>query len=81
MLPFYTPTQLMRDNKAVMGVSLHHLWNHAQMQRPWLQQIIAWYDDALFRPCVDKQFPLAEAAAAHHYLQERKNTGKVLLVP
>jgi NADPH:quinone reductase-like Zn-dependent oxidoreductase len=30
---------------------------------------------------VDRTFPLAEAAAAHAYIQERRNFGKVLLVP
>jgi NADPH:quinone reductase-like Zn-dependent oxidoreductase len=30
---------------------------------------------------VDRAFPLAEAAAAHRYIQDRKNFGKVVLVP
>ncbi len=81
MLPLYTPLRLMRDNKAVMGVNLSHLWAHGSLQRPWLEQIIAWYDEALFRPHVDKVFPFTEVAAAHHYLQDRKNKGKILLTP
>jgi NADPH:quinone reductase-like Zn-dependent oxidoreductase len=32
-------------------------------------------------PVVDRTFPLAEVGAAHAYLQERKNFGKVVLVP
>jgi NADPH2:quinone reductase len=32
-------------------------------------------------PIVDKTFPFAEAAAAHDYIQDRKNFGKVLLTP
>lgn len=81
MAPFYTPLGLMKDNKAIIGVNLQHLWAAAQMQRPWLEQIVAWYDEALFRPHVDRVFALAEAAAAHHYLQDRRNKGKVLLAP
>jgi NADPH:quinone reductase-like Zn-dependent oxidoreductase len=30
---------------------------------------------------VDRSFPFAEAAAAHRYIQERKNFGKVVLTP
>jgi NADPH:quinone reductase-like Zn-dependent oxidoreductase len=30
---------------------------------------------------VDRVFPLAEAAAAHRYIQGRQNIGKVILVP
>jgi NADPH:quinone reductase-like Zn-dependent oxidoreductase len=28
---------------------------------------------------VDRSFPLAEAAAAHRYIHERRNIGKVVL--
>lgn len=81
MVPFYTPFRLMQDNRAVIGVNLNHLWEHAQLQRPWMAQIINWYDEALFRPHIDKVFPFTEAAVAHHYVQDRKNRGKVLLKP
>ncbi|MCA9970888.1 MAG: zinc-binding dehydrogenase [Anaerolineales bacterium] len=80
-LPFYTPRGLTTDNKGVAGINLGQLWAQAEMLRPWMQQIVAWYDEALFRPHVDQTFPLADAAAAHHYLQDRKNVGKVLLIP
>jgi NADPH:quinone reductase-like Zn-dependent oxidoreductase len=78
---FYTPEQLMRDNKGVMGVDLASLWDEASLMRPWMDQIIRWYDEALFRPYVDRTFSFKEAAEAHHYVQERKNLGKVLLMP
>lgn len=81
MMPFYTPLRLMQENKAVMGVNLSQLWPHAGMTRPWLKQIIAWYDEALFRPHIDKVFSFDEAGLAHQYLQDRKNKGKVLLRP
>ncbi|MGH7819686.1 MAG: zinc-binding dehydrogenase, partial [Candidatus Binatia bacterium] len=41
----------------------------------------AWYREGKVRPTVGARFPLAEAAAAHHYIQDRKNVGKVVLVP
>lgn len=33
-----------------------------------------------FRTVVDRSFPLAEAAAAHHYVEDGSNVGKVVLV-
>lgn len=33
------------------------------------------------RPIVDRVFPLAEAAEAHRYLDQREQFGKVVLVP
>jgi synaptic vesicle membrane protein VAT-1 len=79
--PFYTPFKLMADNKAVIGVNLGHLWEHMDLPRNWMKQIVAWYDEALFRPHIAKTFRFDEAAAAHHYLQDRLNIGKVLLLP
>lgn len=81
MMPFYTPLRLMSDNKAVIGVNLGRMWEHAAMMQPWMNQIVAWYDEALFRPRVDRTFSFEEAAAAHHYIQDRQNIGKVLLLP
>jgi NADPH:quinone reductase-like Zn-dependent oxidoreductase len=46
-----------------------------------MRQLVAWYDEALFRPTIDRSFKFTEAAMAHHYLQDRKNRGKVLLIP
>jgi NADPH:quinone reductase-like Zn-dependent oxidoreductase len=80
-IPFYTPVRLMNDNKAVIGVNLGHLWEHADLLQTWMRQILAWYDEALFRPQIDRTFKLDEAAEAHHYLQDRQNIGKVLLIP
>jgi NADPH:quinone reductase-like Zn-dependent oxidoreductase len=46
-----------------------------------MEQLIAWYDEALFRPVIDRTFRFSQAAEAHHYIQDRKNRGKVLLIP
>jgi NADPH:quinone reductase-like Zn-dependent oxidoreductase len=79
--PFYSPLRLMNDNKGVIGVNLEHLWDHVDLARSWMDQIIAWYDEALFRPYIDRTFKFTEASKAHRYLQERQNIGKVLLIP
>jgi NADPH:quinone reductase-like Zn-dependent oxidoreductase len=79
--PIYTPYRLLNDNNGVVGINLNHLWDQMDLLRPWMKQIITWYDEALFRPKVDQTFPFTGAAEAHHYLQDRKNIGKVLLIP
>lgn len=81
MVPFYTPLKLMNDNRAVIGVNVTRLWDSAEMLRPWMKQIVTWYDEALFRPKIDRTFSFEDAAVAHHYLQDRQNIGKVLLLP
>jgi NADPH:quinone reductase-like Zn-dependent oxidoreductase len=47
----------------------------------WLDCLYQGVRDGAIAPHVDRVFPLTEAAAAHHYLQDRKNVGKVLLDP
>jgi NADPH:quinone reductase-like Zn-dependent oxidoreductase len=81
MLPFYTPLKLMKDNKGVSGVNIERLWVYADLHQTWMRQIVSWYDEALFRPHIDKTFTFEQVAEAHHYLQDRKNIGKVVLIP
>jgi NADPH2:quinone reductase len=45
------------------------------------QDLFGWMAAGELRVRVDKTFPLAEAAAAHQYLEDRKTQGKVLLLP
>lgn len=80
-LPFYSPVKLINENKGVIGLHWGRLWEQIDIQRPWVEQIVRWYDEALFRPHVDRIFKFRDAADAHDYIQDRKNVGKVLLVP
>ncbi len=37
-------------------------------------------ENETIKPVIDRSFPLAEAAAAHRYMEENRNIGKILLV-
>ena len=43
--------------------------------------LFEWMADGRLDVNVDQRFPLAEAAEAHRYLQGRKTTGKIVLIP
>jgi len=45
------------------------------------EDVLGWIAAGELRVRVDKTFPLAEVAAAHQYLEDRKTQGKVLLLP
>lgn len=47
----------------------------------WLDCLYQGIRDGAIAPHVDRVFPLREVAAAHHYVQDRRNVGKVLLDP
>jgi NADPH:quinone reductase-like Zn-dependent oxidoreductase len=77
----FNPVTLMNENKAVIGVNMGHLWGEAEMVRGWMDQLVAWAEEGRIHPTVDHAFRFDEAAKAHHHLQDRKNLGKVVLVP
>ena len=78
-LPWFHPIKLMNDNKAVIGVNLGHLWDRIELLRGEMLALLADYEAGRIAPVVGKTFPLTEAAAAHRFIQERQNVGKVLL--
>jgi NADPH2:quinone reductase len=49
------------------------------MLRAEMLDLLADCETGRIKPVVGKTFPLTEAAAAHRYIQERQNVGKVVL--
>lgn len=77
----FNPPALLNENKGVFGVNLGHLWGEIPRIRRWGDRLLDLWKAGVVQPRVDKVFPFAEAAAAHHYVQDRRNIGKVLLKP
>ncbi|MCB9475691.1 MAG: zinc-binding dehydrogenase [Deltaproteobacteria bacterium] len=79
--PIWPAVKLLLDNKGVQGVNLGHLWHEVDMLREAMEEIMKLMSDGTFKPVVDAKFSFDDAAKAHHYIQDRKNFGKVLLTP
>jgi len=77
----WSPMKLMDDNKAVQGVNMGHLFGELDLLAEQFTALIAMYEAGQIAPYVDRTFKFSEAAAAHHYIHDRKAKGKVLLVP
>ena len=77
----FNPLTLMNQNKGVFGVNLGHLWQEVERVGRWQQALLELYRQGVVRPVVAEKFSFDRAAAAHHYIQDRKNIGKVLLIP
>jgi synaptic vesicle membrane protein VAT-1 len=77
----YSPRVLMDDNKTISGCNMGHLFGELAMLMEQFEVLVALYEAGQIRPHVDRSFAFSEAAAAHHYLHDRKAKGKVLLVP
>ena len=55
------------------------LWDSKGSLDEWVEPLREWVEAGKLRPVVAKAFPLAEGPAAHRYMQERRNVGKVVL--
>ena len=78
-MPSWKPLQLMKKNHGVLGVNMNHLAERPELIGLELDGLLGLFQKGVVRPKVDKVFPASEAAAAHRFLAERKNVGKVLL--
>ena len=77
----FNPLSLMSANKGVFGVNLGHLWDQQDRIAGWMDQILRLWEEGAIKPRIARTFRFNEAAAAHHFIQDRGNIGKVLLVP
>ena len=80
-MPRFNPLRLMNSNKGVFGLHLGHMWREAEKVRGWTEEIMRGVAESWIRPYVDRAFPFDQIADAHRYIEERKNIGKIVLVP
>ncbi len=78
-MPFWTPVQLMNQNKGAYGVNIGRLWSEKEKVAGWAREILKGAEEGWINPHVDAVFTFEEAAVAHTYIEERRNFGKVLL--
>lgn len=77
----FNPLSLMNANKSVFGVNLGHMWGEIDRQREWADRLLDLWRQGAIKPKIARSFRFDEAAKAHHFIQDRANIGKVLLVP
>lgn len=77
--PSFKPIPLMNDNRGVHGVNLGRLWSEEALLQWEMERILELRAQGVVRPLLSRSFPLEEAAAAHAFLQDRGNVGKVVL--
>ena len=80
-IPVFTPLSLMDKNRGVAGVNIGHLWDELELLHEELAAVIDLYNEGKIKPQVSDVVPFDRAADAHRIIQERKNVGKVVLVP
>ena len=64
-----------------VDATLAHLLEHGYAN-PWsMEALLGYYEQGTVKPVIAETFSFDKAADAHHFIQDRKNMGKVLLVP
>ena len=80
-MPRFNPLGLMNRNRGVFGLNLGHMWGEGEKVAAWTREIMRGVDEGWIRPHVDRAFAFDEIREAHSYIESRKNTGKIVLVP
>ncbi len=75
--------RLMRDRLILTGSTLRprSADEKARLAAAVEARVWPWIEAGKIRPIVDKTFPLAEAGAAHAYVESGSHLGKVVLIP
>jgi NADPH:quinone reductase-like Zn-dependent oxidoreductase len=77
--PKFQPLELLAKNISLIGVSLSGLQSRPALLRSEMNDLFQMYSAGKIKPVVGRKFPLSDAAAAHQYMHDRKNIGKVVL--
>jgi NADPH:quinone reductase-like Zn-dependent oxidoreductase len=80
-MPRFNLIRQMSASKAVIGLNMLTLWDHAGTLKPWIDPLVALMEDGTIQPVVAEAVPFDRAPEAHRILAERRNVGKVVLVP
>jgi len=78
-MPRFSPLKLMGQSTSVIGINLGRIQGRPALLRGELNELFRMYASGKIKPAIGKTFPLDQAAAAHQYIHERKNIGKVIL--
>ena len=76
--PKFDPLKMMSSNRGVFGIHLGR-WKNLDHLGKAKDDLLSWIDEGKINPHVDKVFSKEQASDAHHYIQDRKNIGKVLI--
>lgn len=79
--PFFHPLKLIPGNRGAFGINIHSMYDQHAKFNAWMGTVLHGVSQGWVRPHVDTTFPFSQAGAAHAHIEQRRNIGKVLLVP
>jgi len=80
-MPRFNMIKQMSESKAVIGLNMLTLWKDRGTLQPWIGPLVEMLADGTIEPVVAGDFAFEDAGAAQSMISERRNVGKVVLVP
>lgn len=80
-MPWWKSLQVMNENKGVSGLNMLGWWDREGSINRAVEPMLPALESGDLSPVVAEAFPFADAGSAHRFIAERKNIGKVVLVP
>jgi NADPH:quinone reductase-like Zn-dependent oxidoreductase len=80
-MPRFNMIKQMSESKAVIGLNMLSLWKDRGTLEPWIGPLSEMLADGTIRPVVAGAYSFEDAGAAQTMIVERRNVGKVVLVP
>ncbi len=80
-MPWWKSMGIMNENKGVFGLNMLHWWDREGSLDRVVEPLGDDLASARIQPVVAAAFPFADAPEAHRFIHERRNVGKVVLVP
>ena len=81
MLRGFSLLDQMGQSKTVIGLNVLRLWDDRGTLTPWIAPIRKLIDEGVVKPVVSDVVRFDDAPEAHRIIGERRNVGKVVLVP
>ncbi len=80
-MPWWKSMAIMNENKGVFGLNMLHWWDREGSLARITGPLVDAFEAGEIDPVVAEAFPFDRAADAHRFIHERRNIGKVVLVP
>src|SRR5438067_5371582 len=80
-MPWWTGLAMMNDNQGVFGLNLLSWWDAEGSLDRVIAPLVVGLQQGELQPVVAEAFPFDRAPDAHRFIGERRNIGKVVLVP
>jgi NADPH:quinone reductase-like Zn-dependent oxidoreductase len=80
-MPWWKSLGVMNENKGVFGLNMLSWWDREGGLDRATEPLLEALQKGELKPVVAEAFPFDRAADAHRFIEERRNVGKVVLVP